>query len=686
MSTLTERINNDLEEIDKIDNLDTTECQSDGDWTARNSTETDSSCISTDGITAGNPIPNCNATEEFFTTSQTNRANKKGHRVKSLSYNGATLQKLQLKRMELRTLPLISPSGNADSFFRTPVSQVAADRKELATTLPLVGDATKEKLLQLNQRYAPSTSHYANLSYSHPLQMSTRGVETKNSSSQPSPFKLIEHEIGSNDTKCAANLITPESKHLRHTDRDVGAESDHYLFQFTHLACGSIAKCQDSIVDDEASCSLSYDSPTPHQHAELICSSGVDEDITCNDKRQPHFDNNNSCKSWNRHVTLLQNNRRLRKFVFFMKHAMIILGIALFFACLDVAKDKIMHWLRIIMQRIFSLAAGWAESSVSSASAWLQSAQGKIITFHQHSMCWMMSSVYEWKELVQNRFMQQIAVWKEFSFLGKYHIDYTQLILPRQATFLGRTKQLKEVFVRGFGSVNSNLHQDIDFTSILIDAWFRIGKFQLDCQLFVRGATQGIKELKDIVMTIWNSTAVFVSSELYAFMYDVPPPTNNRGLIILEKSTITNPNAVLLGNPIPLLDIWHNQTLSLGIPKENRVIRSKSIIAKPLFLLRAPQYLHRASHSKCVGSLSNDCLTEHIEHKQIHTGYLSSTMKSHSHTKLSPEEQARQHYEASYPTLSTNTEDDEDSSFESVNLMDMATELTKRLISRRRHN
>ena len=119
---------------------------------------------------------------------------------------------------------------------------------------------------------------------------------------------------------------------------------------------------------------------------------------------------------------------------------------------------------------------------------------------------------------------------------------------------------------------------------------------------------------------------------------------------------------------------------------ENGVIRSKSIITKPSFLLRAPQYLHRSGHLKGAGLLSNNFSSENNEHRQIHSGYLPSTIKAHPH-KPSPEEHVRQHYQTSFPTFLTNMDkNDEDNGFESVNLMDMATELTKYLILRRRHD
>jgi len=687
MPTLSERINDDdFEEIGTIDagnSLDTTECQSDGcgdeDVAVRNLTGTgwpSSISINTDERTTEKPMPNCSNIEESNTTSQLNQANQKRRRVKSLSYNGATLQKLQLKRMELRALPLISPSGNnIDSFFRAPVSPVATDRKELATTttLPIVGNATKQKILQLNQRYAPSASHYRNSSYNQSSQTSTGGLETKNGSNQPSPFKLM-HGIGSNNTNCATNLITPDNTQLRYTNGEGGTKDDHYLFQYTHLACGSTSKSKDTIVDDEASFSSSYDSPTPHLHAELICNSGVNGDNNCIDESQQNLDNNDAQK-----CRTLLHNRRLRNFMNFAKQAIIILGIALFCACLDVAKDKILHWLHIIMQQIFSLVFTRAESflaSFSSASAWLQSAQGKIMTLHQHFMCRIMSSVYVWKDLVQNRVMHRIAIWREFSLWEKYRMDYSHLSLPSK--FLGKTKQLTEVFVRGFGGIRSNWYEDVDFTSVLLNAWFRIRKLQLDCGLFVKDAMQGMKEMRDIASTTWNSTVVFVSAEWYAFMSKAPSQTSSRELIILEKSTVTN--------PIPLLNILPNQTLSPRIPMENGVIRSKSIITKPSFLLRAPQYLHRSGHLKGAGLLSNNFSSETNEHRQIHSGYLPSTIKAHAH-KPSPEEHVRQHYQTSFPTFLTNMDkNDEDNGFESVNLMDMATELTKYLILRRRHD
>ena len=716
--------------------------------------------------TVNQPKYDQSVSENIATASH--QPNPKRFRVKSLSLNGATLQELQTKRIEnralserqkllqnqLRSVPL-TPAKKIEGSFSRNNTTMARDEKRC---LPSVKDATKQKLLMLNRRYNSSKNITGRISLARPaksyevyhqIEAQDMSMQTKqciagaHAEHETSPFKLIMQGIRSHDTTSqTTNVVTPDDK------LGSAAFSDgDYLFHLTQLAQGSASLHEDDEASSskQSSCS-SYASPAPHCQTESVCDSQAsDDDNGCSScsKMRSEIANTNTVLEVSKTKleltralhTLLQN-RRLRHALSFIKHAMIILSLALLFAWVDFAKEKTMHWLHNNLQLTLSLLANcvqcvrdsairWFHSIVQfvtlSLSEWLQSTQVTLTNCYHSSVQWMLSSVSAWKELVHNEmshwyqhFIQRILIlilsvtqrsslhirttkelFLNLTSAGKDRIcDLDQL---SQIKLFTRTKQVSKLIWHGLGMIYYDLAGNIDVTSTLMQTWFLSRKLQLDWSLALSDTTQKIVDMIETASVTLNSTIEFVSSEWQELASQ--SMTGDGGQVFLTKSTITVPFPFESSRIVS----WHNLTLGLE--------RSEAMIDHdPSFVyLSASLHMNNLERSRNIPKFHSFGL-DRARNVFLHNYYnplstLQGKQQENSESSLvlmsqdqnqfkadygrdylqpSSKDDARRYYDASFPTFPAVLGGNEDrDGFDSVNLMEMASEATKRLISRR---
>jgi hypothetical protein len=688
----------------------------------------------------------------------THQMSQRRQKVKSLSYNGSTLQELQVRRNQLRV----------ESFFHPHViSPMAKENKrhddffgaQPPTSLPAVRDDTRRELLRLNQRYAPrqrylestsqvfvsSQAEVRNQPQQHSLHKGNIDISKgskKDKSNHLSPFKLILHGIGDSNMSLTSNAITPDSQRIGRNESDGEAVSlgDNYLYQLTQLARDSDCSRNETNIDDEASSSestsSSYASPTPHLQAASPCNSHAgDEDIGCDEGKRQKSDedsepNNFSClckpttTETDFNVSKLFRNRRMKSFLNFMKHAMIILGIALVCGCIELAKEKIVYCVHTSLRWMVSLIHAWSRFLQDKVTVWLHALQWTI-SLVSAQVEFLRESASSWHQSFMQRILPLMSLIRQTSssnlnttralfrsltlskpdcltdLLGKVNLQNKRIFLS--------TKHVSGLLVRDLASFYSDLAHNFDFTSTVIEGWFKMLKLQIDCRLFLCNALESLREMQATFHRTWNATIVIVSLEWHEFVLNTHPPHSNRP-IILKKSTTTKPISFPLGNSLDSLDSWLNQTMESKTTIEN----SKSThdgVKSSFSLLRAPPYknIHNPDHFRrnaqlilppeiIVGIddlLSRDHLQElggvqdiHRQRSKYSISRQSDSKNDMSHTdRLSSKKEARKHYDSSFPTFPIDpresARDDNRDGFD-LNLMDMATELTKRLIPRRR--
>jgi hypothetical protein len=700
--------------------------------------------------------------------SATNHPNQSKLRVKTSPFIRATLQELQMKRMEnqaaaekqkilqnrLRVVPWTPTASDVHSPFKLHVGSSDKIVRHTTTSLPAVRDATKRELLKLNQRYAPlkARDHGENsleiscvqnkqTQQSAPIETATRPQHT-----EVSPFKLILHGISpDNNSSSSATVVTPDSTQLKRTKSDVGPKSDdvNYLFHLTQLAGYSNGAADDANVDDGTS--TSHESSSSHaslvQYTSSACNSHSGEDIDSENYQQQRDDDTDtnyfSCKSKLKMGTVLQN-QRLRNVLSFMKQVIIIFGIALFFAWVELAKDKIMYWLHTNLLRLSALANAWIKATKDEAIAWLnsnfqiillsvnstwQSACDTITTSYENTSYQMTSLVSGLIGLVKNKltcwhrmivqssvslasFMRQRSLYniqatgemlssislRESQRLGKIFGQLRQ----QHHSFMYVAKYLSSFAWNGLGLLYYDWIKDIDLTSIMVESWFRVQRAQLDCSLLYYDARQRFKEIHGAIALAWNST-VTVLSECRESFTKSPSLMNNEAVdepIVFKRSKTTNPFRFRFDEKGEHYSIWNNET---SASVETEVLRFERVAISPSFsLLRPPKYVHNPDQFRknarfTDGPILNSNLHQFRTVQRIlaqsneergNNDHALSLEVQQTRTLLRKE--AGKHYDSSFPTFSSDYSNDGEDALFDVNLMDMATEVTKRLLPRRR--
>ena len=697
--------------------------------------------------------------------------------AKPLSFNGAALHELQTKRMEnreklerqkllqnqLRTIPP-TRTREIESFFTPSImtSRLAKDSRRrgevgvhTTTALPSVKDDTKRKLLMLNQRYDSSHIYTEGISRArlvknyeahHKNEAQVMKMQTKQcvsdddslAENQTSPFKLIMHGIQSHGTIYqTSHVVTPDDKQESATSCD-----GNYLFQLTQLAQGSasLREADDESSSKQSSC-LSCTTPAPHYQADSVCNSQAsDEGNICSSysesrreiagiKMIPHTSEK---KIGLTHAlqTLLQN-KRLRHTCNFMKHVIIVFGLALLFAWVDLAKEKIMHWLHSSVRSIFSLLADrvqcirdsairWLRSNmqfvISVVHDWFQSTQVTLAQCYHNTLQLVVTSLSVRKEVVRHRmslwnqyFIQEIlpltsSITHKIShyirlakelLLGTTSADNHRICdmvqLSHIKLFL-RTKQASKLMWHRLDMLYYDFAESIDLTSAILQTWFLIGKLQLNCSLAFSDIIQKIADMIETASIILNSTVEFVSSEWQELASQ--SMAGNGSQIILTKSTITT---VPVQFDSTHIDFWHNLTRF-----DKAIVASDAVIFRDTSSLCLSAFSHRHNlerswntqklHSFGLDRASNVFLHNYQNRPSMLQNKLQKNSDSlllpihlQNESHLSSKDEARRHYDASFPTFPAVIGADKDrDGFDSVNLMEMASEATKRLISKRR--
>jgi hypothetical protein len=706
--------------------------------------------------------------KELSTLPQRIHTNQNRLRVKASSSIRATLQELQMKRMEnqaaadkqkilqnrFRVVPWTPTANDVRSTFNSHVGlPVVSPRNRdkivhhTTTSLPVVRDATKRELLKLNQRYAPSktTEHRRNLLKKSWEQNNPTGqsepseAATKSENTEASPFKLILHGTSSdNIMSSSATVVTPDNIHTKRTQSDVGPESGdvNYLFHLTQLARYSNGATDDVNIDDGAS--TSHESSS--SHASLVhctssaCNSHSGEDIDSQHYQQQRGEDTIyfSCESkpkidpsWV--LSSMFQNQRLRNAFSVIKQVIIIFGIALFFAWVELAKDKIMHWLHTNLLWLSSLTNACIKATKDEITAWLksnfqiilqsvnatwQSARGAIATSYQNTLYQVTSLAIELIGLVQDRLAcwHQIIVQSSISLASSarqkslYNIQATREMLSnfgqlhqQHQSFISASNYLSSLAWNGLGLLYYDWIKDIDLTSTAIELWFRVRRAQLDCSLLYYDTRQRLKEFHGAMALVWNLT-VAVLSECCEEFIKSPSLINNEAVgepLVLRKSKTTNPVSFTFDEKDEPYSIWNNQTLA---PVETGVLRFEGVAISPSFsLLRAPKYEYNPDQFRknvrfTDGSIlntrinlvqSNEDLTLQKKRWNPYAEHALSSDVQQARTLLRNE--AKKHYDSSFPTFSSDPNAGEDTLFD-VNLMDIATEATKRLLPRRKRS
>ena len=495
--------------------------------------------------------------------------NQQRYKNKSSSFNGVTIQQLQIKRLENQAV--------ANRQRRSRLHSASEGDRESgtiiqATSLPIVRDATKHELLRLNQRYAPSVAFIKARSHtgipSRSIEADTgpqqyivdrNGSEHEHDNSQASPFNLILRGIstGSTDEKQSGK-------------NHQGASGGHYLLHLEHLArdhspqSSSIAAKEafGNIIDDEASSSSSYASPTPHLQAASACDSNAcnADDISCSQQILKFDEDEDTnyfsclCKAHalisdgeergisgatavtelehtndkNRDCSSVLQNVRLKKIAICMMHALTILGIVLACSWVEFLQVKMTTWF-------------W--------SYWILSPTKYI---GQILPVWMDAAR---KSLVN------------FLCLGNYGDPRTfleQMDLQNPTHVFARTRHVSMVVWHGFHTLCSDWIRNIDSTSFLIETWFRVLKLQCDCRLFVYDIIKRLKACGKTTSMLLNTTVTNMMSSMEedAFIQS-PQQTGTDKPIILRKPKSTIPFEYSPDTAITSISSWHNHTLPL---------------------------------------------------------------------------------------------------------------------------
>lgn len=664
-------------------------------------------------------------------------------KIKSLAFNGASLRELQLTRMEnqaaadrekllqnrLRSAQLTASAGNTQSSLNpqlvsplVPKREIRDDLQHTSTALPIVHDATKRELLKLNLRYAPTNMYKKSPSQAmqsnimkryHPTQQSVPDNQTN--CCEVSPFNLILHRIGSeNKSSQDTNLVTPEKAHMRGIKSDSGPE---YLAQLTHLTQHSSETSGETNFDDGSSfyesSASSYTSPIPYDNNEKkqknLFNDGADmHDFSC----RKRMDSNSS------QMKRMLQNKRLRKVIGAVKQALIIVGIVLFFAWIELAKDRVCSqtssWINYMQDKIVLWLQRNKNLMLMVVSSRFQSAHYAITNWHRNRVELAGTLFSDWKSLVtekagcwhQNLLSLIQSQGSRFDQISSHKIEAAHELLRSMSLcekhslctmcarllkqcrdFVLTTKHISSCVWNRNSLLFNDWVDEIDFASLAFETLFRIKRLQLDCASMYQDAIQKLKHPKETAAAIWNSTVATLLDE-WRDLANAGDPYSARSIdeLVLQKSTLTNPVYLGVGASI----VWHNETVELDSTVDEEVTRPKAIFNKQSFsLLRAHRYLHNAEEFRWNAQLAligygelaiNDYedLGEQFSH---HVGRNLIERR----TKDARKQDARKQYDSSFPTfLIDNADRREEDSFDSVNLMDMASQATKSLFPRGR--
>ncbi|KAL3791260.1 hypothetical protein HJC23_000877 [Cyclotella cryptica] len=614
--------------------------------------------------------------------------------------------------------------------------------------LPLVRASTKRELLRLNKRYASSVSDSQAMLLSQNNESGDRTqhfisdpmrLDCHKDNDEASPFKLILCGINSGDSGASHStpMVTPDGKQSGVVECDLGKEAidGDYLLHLEQLARetsrlhSSLATEVACEFHDDDSTSSSYDSPTPQLQAASACDShgGNDEGVCGSEQIQCNPDDADSnyfsclCKA---HVLISEGekneplhaiaktehqaetrdrgyevspNEGLTRIAVGIKHGIIIVGLVLVFASVEFVKHKISNWYRGMFPCMLVSVSRMGQK----LSRWVDTSR----------LSWTNLSLFEYQCV------------RGLLFREGY--------LQNQIKILSRTQYIAAMGWHRLRIVLLQWAKDIDITTTVVETWFRIAKLHFDCQVFFVEIMERVRETGASTRIVWNTTVAIVSSTWRESIVLRPPKSYTNERIVLRGSKSTIPIDFPFNVDFSSVGNVYNQTSTLEPTFQKVAFCSRSTISfmkahdipsgSSFHLFRVPRQLNSQlslghllkNHHVYPGSLgsgdfifhdNDERLVESIIDTADIIGYNSDDVSAYVHgnrrlhklpkenitfslqrnRSLPPRQgEPMNSYAASFPTFPNDEEAGEDL-FESVNLMDMASEITRRFIPRKK--
>lgn len=663
-----------------------------------------------------------------------------------LAYNRQKMSRKQHRGISL------SRSRHLDNFFKQqyiPIPTIdsapkSQDKlKAQSKALPVVRPSTKRELLRLNKRYSSSVSESQAIMFSEKNESNDRSqqylsepirIDCEKENDQAFPFKLILCGINAGDSGASHSTATviSDGKQSGACEPDLGEESvdGNYLLHLEQLARESSRLYSSPAteiaydVNDDDSTSSSCDSPTPQLQAASACDShgGNDEGIGGSEQNQRKLDDDADsnyfsclCKA---HVLIsegrkndlfraiantgqqaetqdrgyeLSQNERLTRIATFIKHGMIILAIALFFASVEFVQHKILSWYWGISPCIQMSVSGMGQK----LSRWLDTTRLSLSVLSP----------------LENQSVRDVL------FGEGYIRNLIKILL--------RTKSISEMVWRRLHILFVQWAQDIDFTTTGLEIWFRIAKLRFDCHLFLVETMKKLRETGTSAIIAWNMTVTIVCST-WRESISRPSTSYTNEHINLRTSRSTKPIDFPFKVNFSSVGNGYNQTMTSDPIFPNVAFCSKSTISflkahdihsfwVPIHLNSHSSFGHLSkNHNSYSGSVDADVFIFNDNDEQLFVSYsdtvdtirrksdelspymygnwrlpklpkdnITSSLQKNQSIPEEEEGEPMNYYAASFPTVPNNDEGGEDL-FASVNLMEMASEITRRFLPRRR--